>query len=283
MTNVTTAFSADGLEDQATLPPTNAISIQLGATPLRPEESLSMSFGIVGKIAKHFYFTFDYFNIKLDDRISTTSALSLTQDDIQTLVTAGITEATSYGSAKYFTNDFDTTTQGLDLVVNYEAYLLNIPSRFMLTYNWTDTTVDRVTLYPRTAANGSTYLESNLTSQRIKMIEDNLPAHRASVAMVQVINNVSSHIRVNYYAGFYEDHLDAAAGLDIYAGSEFTMDWDVTYRINAHFKLSMGAKNLFNNRPDNNAFSGESGSLYPATSPLGINGGFYYVRGVYEY
>ena len=281
--NVTTAFAANGLEDQATLPPTNPISMQLGATPLRPEESLNSSLGIVGEIAKQFYFTLDYFNIKLDDRISTTSALQLSQEDIQTLVAAGITEASSYGSAKYFTNDFDTTTQGIDLVVNYETYLLNIPSRVMLTYNWTDTQVDRVTQYPRIGADGSTYLESNLTPQRIHMIEDNLPAHRASLSMIQKFNNLSNNIRLNFYDGFYEDHLDAAAGLDIYSGSELTLDVDISYQFNGNLKWSVGAKNLFDNRPDNNPFSGAAGALYPATSPLGINGGVYYMRAVYEY
>jgi iron complex outermembrane receptor protein len=281
--NVTTAFSPNGLEDQATLPPTNAISIQLGATPLRPEESLNTSFGIVGKIAKQFYFTLDYFYIQLYDRISTTSALTLSQEDIQTLVAAGITEATSYGSAKYFTNDFDSTSQGVDLVVNYETYMFNMPSRFTLTYNWTDTAVDRVTLYPRVGADGSTYVESNLTQQRIKMIEDNLPAHRASLSMLQKFNKLSSNIRLNFYDGFYEDHLDAAAGLDIIAGSEITLDLDISYQLDANFTLSIGAKNLFDNRPDNNPFSGEAGALYPATSPLGINGGFYYLRGTHAF
>lgn len=281
--NVTTAFSPEGLEDQATLPPTNAISIQLGATPLRPEESINTSFGIVGEIAKRFYFTLDYFNIKLNDRISTTSAIPLSQVDIQTLMTAGITEATSYSSAKYFTNDFDTNTRGLDLVVNYETYMFNIPSRFMFTYNWTDTVVDRVTLYPRTRVDGTTYFESNLTQQRIHMIEDNLPAHRASLSMMQDFNKLSSNIRFNFYDGFYEDHLDAAAGLDIYSGSELTLDVDISYQLIANLKLSIGAKNLFDNRPDNNPFSGQAGALYPATSPLGINGGFYYLRAIYEF
>lgn len=281
--NVTTAFSPDGLEDQATLPPTNAISIQLGATPLRPEASINKSFGIVGELDQQLYFTLDYFNIKLQDRISTTSALPLSQQDIESLVAAGITEAIGYGSAKYFTNDFDTTTQGIDLVVNYETYLFNIPTRFMLNYNWTDTTVDRVTLYPRINADGSTYLESNLSPQRIHMIEDNLPAHRASLSMIQTLSNLSGNLRLNFYDGFYEDHLDAAAGLDIYAGSELTLDLDISYQLNSDVKLSIGAKNLFDNRPDNNPFRGEAGALYPATSPLGINGGFYYLRAVYEF
>ncbi|MFT5923261.1 MAG: iron complex outermembrane receptor protein [Paraglaciecola sp.] len=281
--NVTTAFSTQGLEDQATLPPTNAISIQLGATPLRPEESLNTSFGLVGAIAKRFYFTLDYFNIQLDDRISTTSALTLSKEDIQSLLDAGITNATSYSSAKYFTNDFDSTTQGLDLVVNYETYLLNIPSRFMFTYNWTDTVVDRVTLYPIVSTDGSTYFESNLTQQRINMIENNLPAQRASLSLMQEYNKLSSNIRLNFYDDFYEDHLNAAAGYDFVAGSELTLDVDISYQYSANFTLSIGAKNLFDNRPDHNPFSAQAGALYPVTSPLGINGGFYYLRTMYEF
>ena len=45
--NVTTAFSATGLVDRATLPPSDPISIQKGATPLQPEESTSYSVGSV--------------------------------------------------------------------------------------------------------------------------------------------------------------------------------------------------------------------------------------------
>lgn len=281
--NVTTAFSPEGLEDQATLPPTNAISMQLGATPLRPEESINKSLGIVGEIHNQLYFTLDYFNIKLFDRISTTSAISLSPQDIQSLVAQGSTEAVSYGSAKYFTNDFDTRTQGIDLVINYDTYLFKVASRLMLTYNWTDTQVQRVTLYARNLEDGTPYVESNLTPQRIQMLEDNLPANRMSLSMIQEFNRLRSNIRVNFYDGFYEDHLDAAAGLDIYASSEITLDADIVYQVNSNLKLSIGAKNLFDNRPDVNPYKGEAGALYPATSPIGINGGFYYFRGIYDF
>ena len=281
--NVTTAFSLNGLEDQATLPPTNPISIQLGATALSPEESASFSFGLVGEISERLYFTVDYFNIRLDDRISTTSAITLSPEDINSLVAAGVAEANSYDSAKYFTNDFDSTTQGVDLVINYDTRILTIPSRLMLTYNWTDTNIDRVTLYNRTDENGDNYLESNLTNQRIQMLEDNLPAHRASFSVFQEYAKFSSNVRFNYYSGFYEDHLDAAAGYDIYADSILTIDIDLAYRLNANFTFAFGAKNVLDNRPDINPFAHEAGALYPATSPSGINGGFYYLRGIYQF
>lgn len=281
--NVTTAFAAGGLEDQATLPPSNPISVQKGATPLDPEESTNYSFGWVGEFENGIYMTIDYFNIKLEDRISTTSALALTQTDIDVLLNAGVRDATSFSSVKYFTNDFDTTTQGIDIVMNYSTELFGGDTKFALAYNWTDTKVDKVRQFTRTDENGKKTVEQNLTAARIEMIEDNLPAHRATFSINQTYDQLSAQVRLNYYGKYYEDHLDAAAGLDIYAGSEFTVDMEVGYHFTEQLKVALGAKNLLDNEPDENPFATVVGSKFPATSPMGINGGFYYLRGTYNF
>lgn len=279
--NVTTAFASNGLEDQATLPPTNPISLQLGATPLQPEESTNASVGMVGNPSKALFVTLDYFRINLRDRISTTSALPLNQSDISVLLAQGVRDATSFSSAKYFTNDFDTTTQGIDLVVNYETMLWRTETKFILAYNWTDTSVDRVTVYTRNDSDGFAFEEQNLTPQRIKMIEQNLPAHRANLTIKQQFANWRTLYRFNYYGEFYEDHLDASAGLDIYSGAELAMDIELGYYVNSQTQLALGVKNLFDNRPDRNPFGHIVGAQYPPTSPIGINGAFYYARAVY--
>lgn len=281
--NVTTAFGVNGLEDQATLPPTNPISVQLGATPLQPEESVNFSLGIAGTIRPEVYLTLDYFRIRLTDRISTTSAIPLTQDDIDVLLEQGVRDASSFSSAKFFTNDFDTTTQGIDFVLHYETQWWQGDTILSLAYNWTDTRVDRVTSYLRQAPDGSQFRETNLTPQRIRMLEDNLPAHRGTISINQAWQNIRALARVSYFGSFYEDHLDASAGLDIYAGSEWLLDAEVSYDVSKAFTLAIGAKNLLDNRPDTNPFQGTVGALYPATSPFGINGGLYYIRALYQY
>jgi iron complex outermembrane receptor protein len=281
--NVTTAFASGGLEDQATLPPTNPISIQLGATALNPEQSINKSIGFVGKFSQSIFVTLDYFNIQLFDRISTTSALPLTQKDIDELLQQGVRDATSFSSAKYFTNDFDTTTQGFDLVFNYQFDLFGADSKIVLAYNWTDTVIDRVTQYDRTEANGTMFQESNLTPQRVRMIEDNLPAHRATVTFDQGFNQFQYFLRLSYFGGYYEDHLDASAGLDINAGSEYLIDFEVAYSFDESSKLAFGVKNLLDNQPDINPFADTVGAKYPPTSPMGINGGFYYLRASYNF
>lgn len=273
--NVTTAYGVNGLEDQATLPPTDLISLQLGATPLTPEESVNFSLGLVMQASENFFATLDYFNIRLSDRISTTSAIPLTDDDISALIAQGRPDAAKYNAAKYFTNDFDTKTQGVDLVVNYNFALADWSNSLLLAFNWTDTQVERVTLYPAQVGDEIRLLP-NLTRARIRMLEDNLPAHRGSITLEQSKGNWAFTWRLNYYGEFYEDHLDASAGMDIYGNALTTFDAQVAWKVLPQTQVTLGAQNLFDSMPNENPFQGEVGALYPPTSPSGINGAFYY-------
>ena len=273
--NVTTAYGINGLEDQATLPPTDLISLQLGATPLTPEESVNFSLGLVMQASESFFATLDYFNIRLSDRISTTSAIPLTDEDISALIAQGRPDAAKYNAAKYFTNDFDTKTQGVDLVVNYNFALNDWSNSLLLAYNWTDTQVERVTLYPA-QVEGEIQLLPNLTQARIRMLEDNLPAHRGSITLEQSKDKWAFTWRLNYYGKFYEDHLDASAGMDIYGNALTTFDAQVAWKVFPQTQVTFGAQNLFDSLPDDNPYKGEVGALYPPTSPSGINGAFYY-------
>ena len=274
--NVTTAYGANGLEDQATLPPTDLISQQLGATPLTPEESANFSVGAVMHIDESFFATLDYFNIRLSNRISTTSAIPLTEQDINVLIEKGRADAAQYNAAKYFTNDFDTQTQGVDLVLHYGFETGAWVNKILLAYNWTDTQVERVTLYP-TRVNDKIVMAPNLTPQRIRMLEDNLPAHRGSVTLEQTRGDIHFTWRLNYYGAFYEDHLDASSGMDIFGDAITTFDAQANWNVVPAVRLSLGVQNAFDTRPDVNPFRGEVGALYPPTSPGGINGAFYYL------
>ena len=276
--NVTTAYSAQGLQDQATLPPTHPVSRQLGASALRPEESVNTSFGAVAMFSDKLYMTIDFFDIRLRDRISTTSAIALTAADIAVLNQQGVTEAAEYGAAKYFTNDFDTHTQGLDIVFNYGFTTGTISHEITAAYNWTHTEVDSIRLYPVTSGNTDDLLAPNLTTSRIRMLEDNLPAHRATFTLKQFWETFSVIWRASYYGSYYEDHLDAAAGLDIYGKPVTVLDAEINWLSTEQLTLAVGAKNLLDIKPEDNPYSAEVGARYPATAPSGINGGFYYAE-----
>ncbi|NJN51433.1 MAG: TonB-dependent receptor, partial [Gammaproteobacteria bacterium] len=60
-------------------------------------------------------------------------------------------------------------------------------------------------------------------------------------------------------------------------------DAEVGYTFNDNISLVAGAQNLFDETPDKNPWAGIVGSEYPATSPMGFNGGFWYARGIYSF
>ncbi|WP_372871203.1 TonB-dependent receptor plug domain-containing protein [Shewanella sp.] len=267
--NVTTAFSGGQLEDQATLPPTNPISVQKGATPLDPETSVNLSFGAVLTVGE-FFLTADYFHISLEDRITQSSNQELTQADKDALIAQGVLDANSFSSVLYFTNDFDTTTQGVDLVASYAPDWLD-GANFALAYNWTETTVD-------------SYNPDNISEARVKVLEEALPHHKGTLTWTQEISaNLRSMVRMNYYGEFYEDHLDSEGELPIYNGSTVTFDAEIGYDFNDNWSISVGAQNLFDTYPDDNPWAGIAGAAYPVTSPYGFNGGYYYGRLNYNF
>ena len=267
--NVTTAFTANGLQDQATLPPTHPISLQKGGKELEPETSINISGGVVAEFESGVFMTLDYFNIKLKDRLSQTSPLLLTDADKKKLIELGITEANNFSSVKYFTNDFDTTTQGIDLVMNYSTEILGGDADFALAYNWTDTVVDSHS--------------SNINAGKVRMLEENIPQHRGNITTSYRYGDIDVFGRLNYYDDFFEDHLDSNLKQPISSGKKVTFDLEVTYHIDEYFSASVGAQNLFDTRPDENPFKGVAGALYPPTSPIGINGGLYYLMANYTF
>ena len=273
--NVTTSFTAGkGLVDNATLPPTHPISVLKGGKPLTPEESVNLSFGGVVEI-DDLYMTLDYFNIAVDDRISQSSSQELTPEDITALLALGVSDASSYAGVKYFTNDFDTTTQGVDFVANYGLDAMGGRTTLALAANWTSTTVDKHS--------------SNINEAKVKQIEDGLPHVRGSFTVSQNNGDIRGYVRLNYFGNYFEDHADSGAlrveddGLPLFLGSEVTLDVEATYVIDENFEVSLGANNLLDETPDENRWADVLGAQYPTTAVMGFNGGFYYGRLNYKF
>lgn len=273
--NVTTSFTAGkGLVDNATLPPTHPISVLKGGKPLTPEESVNWSLGGVVEI-DDLYMTLDYFNIAVDDRISQSSSQELTPADITALLALGVSDASSFAGVKYFTNDFDTTTQGVDFVANYGLDAMGGRTTLALAANWTSTTVDKHS--------------SNINEAKVKQIEDGLPHVRGSFTVNQNNGDIRGYVRLNYFGNYFEDHADSGAlrveddGLPLFLGSELTLDVEATYVIDDNFEVSLGANNLLDETPDENRWADVLGAQYPTTAVMGFNGGFYYARLNYKF
>jgi|TARA_R110000751_G_scaffold81415_4_gene164390 iron complex outermembrane receptor protein len=277
--NVQTALENGALVDSALLPASNPIAIQLGATELTPETSQSYTLGAVWNIGELFI-TLDYYNISVEDRVSQSTKYELTDDDKTALTNAGVANVESIQLVSFFTNDFDTTTSGVDLIANYGMELLDGDAKFSLAYNYNKTEVDSFT-----AITGDF---------KVSRLENDLPNHRATLTWSQSWDEVSFLIRGNYYGEYQGVHVDYVDTVNT-GDAAVTIDAEFSYFASDDIVLSVGAQNLFDqdateiNFTDAGAAScggcvnNQWGGKYYETSPFGFNGGFYYVKATYNF
>ena len=269
--NVTTAFTEGKLADEATLPPTHPASALVGGQPLTPEESTNFTVGAVFN-AGDLDVTIDYFNIEVQDRIARSSNKVLTDADRQTLTAQGVTDAAAFSQVRFYTNDFDTTTQGIDIVATLPVEMAGGNTDFSFAGNWTDTKVD----------------DRNpdvINDKRVIQLEQNNPEFRFTATAEHNQGPWRALLRGRFYDGFVEFSTDDGSAR-LNAGSRFLMDAEVGYSLNDNITLVAGAENFLDTTPtnqSNNASPYPSGMQYAETSPYGFNGGFYYFRALYNW
>lgn len=297
VTNVTTQAVGGVLVDQGTLPLNSAagqfVNEELGGVfTLGPEDATNLSIGTgfeLGSVS----FTIDYFRIEVDDRIAITdqqdfigllttvadNAGVALPDDPQTsqilnaLDSAGVLDAADFAGSEdlvsfgFFANDFDTRTQGVDFVAGTDLDFGSGSTTLALALNWTDTKVTR---------------RGNLSDTRLRQLEDALPAFKGNINLRHSAENWRAMVRINYHSNYFEAHLDDST-LPISGSSQATVDAEFGYNLTDSAELIIGAANLLDAYPNENPHSGVAGAQYPATAPLGFNGGQYYVRALYNF
>jgi iron complex outermembrane receptor protein len=280
VSNVSTALEDGELTDSALLPPTSEFSKLFGGKELEPEESQSYAFGVVYQNGDLF-FTADYYNIEVDDRITQSDRTKLEDADYAKLEALNVANPRSVGTVSFFANDFDTTTQGVDVVASYGMDLFEGSTKFSLAYNWNETDVTNST---------------DITGAfKVKRLEEGLPKHRGSFTVSQSWDDISVYVRANYFGEYHAVHVDYdLAAQD--ADAAVTVDAEMSYFINDSFTISVGAQNILDqdaeeldfeessrSHPDGFTPNSNWGGKYYETSPFGFNGGFYYAKLTYNF
>ena len=273
--NVTTEFTGGKLADIATLPPTNPVAQQLGAVALVPEESTNTTLGAVWEFDWG-DLTVDYYSIKMEGRIAFTSRFTLTDEDISALVAAGVPDATSFTSVRYFSNQQDTNASGIDLVVSIPFEFQGGDSRVVVAGNWKG--VELVEFNP------------NFTSLHLKnTIEDGSPSNRITATWMHTYDDWSGFLRLRRYGSHYDATLNSA-DISYRPDPGLLVDLEVAKDFGENFTAVFGFENVLDYYPSENPNSpvdgrgagGASGLIYPEQSPYGFLGGAYYVRVQYR-
>ncbi|MCT2559951.1 TonB-dependent receptor [Tsuneonella sp. YG55] len=281
---LTTSFVQGNAVQVGTYPVGSAIAQYYGAKPLTPEESTNFGFGFVIDPGSDLNLTIDAYSIKVRNRIGISQSFTVSQADINaqpSLLAVGVG-----GRVQYFTNGFDTRTQGVDVVGTYRTQLAGGPLNLTLAYNYNKSKV-------------TDFDPGVIGPTQLIDIQYLAPNHRATLSANWQLGDFALNLRESYY-GEWRDANDypiragnVSTGAIIdgqHFGAKFTTDIELSYTLMDHYTLSVGANNLFDEYPDkiiatvNNPIytstgSISNGSVYPRPGgPFGINGGFWYVK-----
>lgn len=265
ISNITTLLANGVLIDRGTIAPSSPMAQRFGGEPLTPEQSVNSSVGAVLTFARLTLFI-DAYQVDFDDRITQSADISITAQQAQELEDTGFSGAAGLRSFRFYVNDFDTTTRGLDVVATYPFSMLAGDSELSLTYNYNATEVTH-------------FNPVTLNELRIRQIEDSLPRQRGNVSWRHQQGSWRTLLRLNYFGHYWIAHV-GDLNLAFEPASELTLDAQVAYRFGSRdqYTLVAGVDNLFDNFPDNNPSATLTGSKYPELAPMGIAGGSYYLR-----
>ena len=194
----------------------------------------------------NFSLTVDYFQIDLKDRLGISKNYSLTDAQRDQLIASGIPSARNIQTFRFFINDFETRTRGVDIV--FVTPVGNGDFRFV--YNLTDTKVTKLT--------------ETLSETRVRQLEEALPKSRANATLTQSFNDMwDILIRLSYYDSWWDSDNDQT-----YPGVWSLFDIETNIALNEKIRITLGSRNVLNTFPEENKNKGSVGEKYSEYTPF---------------
>ena len=260
--NVSTVVTAatNAFEERGTIGSTHPVAMALGGRALQPEESANLSVGAVFALGNGFGLTVDYFRVDVDDRIALSGLFTVTDEIKQSLIDAGVPEAREFTSIRYFTNDFDTATRGIDVVLDY-GWATDLGNTDLL-FSYNTTTTEVLDYREGSTITGDDTIEN---------LERGAPETRYNVTLRHGFDRWDVVARYSYFGAWYDDHSAAEFG------GYGLADLLVRYNLVNGVAVTLGAENVFDEYPDE-AVNYGNGRRYPRYSPGGHNGALVYAK-----
>ncbi|MBJ7526045.1 MAG: TonB-dependent receptor [Sphingomonadaceae bacterium] len=274
-----------------TFPVSSPVAIALGAQPLKPEKSVNLGAGVTFTPFNGLSITADYYNIKINDRITLTENLQGT-DVVALLTSAGVT---GVSSARFFINGIDTKTSGLDVVASYRLPDFGLGQfRVSVGYNLNDTKITDRRVF------------SGFTAQRLfarqesYRLTDGQPKNKLNIGLDWDYDNFGLTLRTNRYGEVFlpssfstaanNNNIALAPGSvpgDIFLSPKWVTDLEFRFKPVESISVAFGANNILDTYPDRLPFGtvdgvnyGFNNSFLPysSQSPFGFSGRFIYGR-----
>lgn len=295
--SISTGFRAPGMAQQyfsatstnnvngvlievGTFPVGSPIAVALQSQPLEPEKSVNIGGGVVFNMISRLSVTVDYYNIKINDRITLTE--NLQGQDVRNLLAAANVPGTS---ARFFINGIDTRTQGVDVVASYRMPDFGIGSITLTAgYNINDT---KITDRRSFGIFGPDRLFARPESFRLT---DGQPSNKLNIGLDWENGPFGLTARANRFGSVFLPGTTTditvpkgAAINDITLSPKTVVDMEIRFNPFDNLQLAVGANNLLDEYPDRLPFVAPFGANnaflpYSSQSPFGFSGRFVYSR-----
>lgn len=279
--NTSTELTGGILVNNGTIPATQAAILLQGTgvvvNELGPEDSTNYTLGVFFTVG-NFDITVDYFDIDVEDRLNLSSEVELSDAQVQTLRDNGVAGAGDFTRFRYFTNDFDTNTSGVDIIISTSTDWLGGTTDWNLAFNHTKTEVE-------------SFNADTIGPARIRQIEETTPDTRWNLSGNHSVGAFRFLARVSFYDEWFDSFENDVFGSDAVFDSEYIVDLEAAYDINENSSVLIGANNVFDNNGQkatdvNNIGSNSAlvlGNTYSQYSPFGISGAYWYARYQYNF
>lgn len=268
ISNISTGVDNGIPQAEGQIPPTNPISQLFGGEELTPEKSTNFSLGLAAQLGP-VDLTIDYYRIELKDRILNSSQFAITPELAQELEESGVSGAGSIVEFSYYTNDMDTTNEGVEIVGSWSMPWETIGNtQFQASWAWKNQELDSFTPGLLSRSN-----ELDLT--------DTIPANRGNLRANHTLGDWRFTLSANYYDEYLQVPSSRDPSRDYWVSSETIFNGEVAWTYDSRYTFIVGADNMFNTMPEEirpqDTSSGTS-NRYLTSAAFSPNGAFWYAR-----
>lgn len=251
------------------------VAKQLGIPKLKEETSRNYSFGVVFSPTKQLHITADYYHIRIDNRIILTGNLG--NDAYGEPVPELRNLFAQYGAqtGRFFTNAINTTTNGLDVVIDYDLNAGRAKLNLSLLYNYNNNQVDNQLNNIPSIFIGQE--DVYYGPQERSLIESNTPKHKGTFAVNYNIDKWNFLLRNTYFGEVVRDGFPFG-GIQRHNGKVVT-DLTIAYKITPKLQFALCANNLFDVFPDKQIYENSYFGVFKyAPVQMGTTGAYYFGR-----
>lgn len=233
---------------QRTLPNNNTAIKALGIPNLFAETSKNLSAGLTNKFNQNFSASFDFYWIKVNDRVLFSSQIGY-KDGSPSNITNPVEQIlkdSNVETVQFFINAGDTKTTGIDVLLNYKNIKLgsnNLSLNFAANFNMT--TINTITTPKILATEGYTIFDR----QEKGLITNSRPKSKFLLGLNYINKKWNFSLNITRF-GQVTITSPESSGVDQKLTAKIATDLGFNYKLTKKTLLNINANNIFNIYPD---------------------------------